>query len=316
MNFAHQGGRFPLYCQLNRRVVAVALSMRYVLWILTILLSGLTVTQPARAFEVKFHQGLGGVVSRVTVGEGDSLIELARSYSIGYNEIVAANAGLDPFIPTEGTEIIIPGAWLLPDVPKLEGIVINLTEMRLYLFPSRKSHSVETFPIGIGDEGWETPTGTFQITEKTENPAWYVPPSIRVYKPNLPKIVPAGPDNPLGTHALRLSNGMVLIHGTNRPFGIGRRVSHGCIRLYPEDIGVLFRKVKLGVTVTIIRQQVKATLADGRVLVEVHADGEGNLEQEALSLLEKKGLSAKVDLDALKAAVRDRLGVPTDVTRK
>lgn len=290
--------------------------MRYLLWLLTLLLSGMTVTQPARAFEVKFHQGLGGSVSRVTVGEGDSLIELARSYDIGYNEIVAANPGLDPFIPNEGTEIIIPSAWLLPDVPKLEGIVINLAEMRLYLFPSRKNNSVETFPIGIGDEGWDTPTGTFRITEKTENPAWYVPPSIRAYKPNLPKIVPAGPDNPLGTHAMRLSNGMVLIHGTNRPFGIGRRVSHGCIRLYPEDIRVLFRKVKLGVRVTIIRQQVKATLADERVLVEVHADGEENLEQEALTLLEKKGLSAKVDLDALKAAVRDSLGVPTDVTRK
>ena len=273
-------------------------------------------TQTARAFEVRFHQGLGGLVSRVTVGADDSLIELARSYDIGYNEIIAANPGLDPFIPTEGSEIIIPGGWLLPDVPKREGIVINLAEMRLYLFPPRKSDSVETFPIGIGDEGWDTPTGTFRITEKTENPAWYVPPSIRAYKPNLPKIVPAGPDNPLGTHALRLSNGMVLIHGTNRPFGIGRRVSHGCIRLYPEDIKVLFRKVKLGTMVTIIRQQVKATLADGQVLVEVHVDGDENLEQEALALLEKKGLLAKVDLDALKAAVRDGSGVPTDVTRE
>jgi L,D-transpeptidase ErfK/SrfK len=290
--------------------------MRYVLWLLTILLSGLTLTQPARAFEVRFHQGLGGVVSRVTVGADDSLIELARSYDIGYNEIVAANPGVDPFIPTEGTEVIIPSAWLLPDVPKREGIVINLAEMRLYLFPSRKSNSVETFPLGIGDEGWDTPTGTYRITEKTKNPAWYVPPSIRAYKPDLPKIVPAGPDNPLGTHALRLSHGTVLIHGTNRPFGIGRRVSHGCVHLYPEDIEVLFRKVKLGVMVTIIRQQVKATLADGRVLVEVHVNGDENLEQEALTLLEKKGLLAKVDLDALKAAVLDGLGVPTDVTRK
>ena len=290
--------------------------MRYVLWLLAILLSGLTVTQPARAFEVRFHQGLGGLVSRVTVGADDSLIELARSYDIGYNEIVAANPGVDPFIPTEGTEVTIPGAWLLPDVPKLEGIVINLAEMRLYLFHSRKSNSVETFPLGIGDEGWDTPTGTYRITEKTENPAWHVPPSIRAHEPNLPNLVPAGPDNPLGTHALRLSNGTVLIHGTNRPFGIGRRVSHGCIHLYPEDISVLFGKVKLGVMVTIIRQQVKATLADGRVLVEVHVDGDENLEQEALTLLEKKGLLAKVDLDALKAAVRDELGVPTDVTRK
>lgn len=273
-------------------------------------------TQPARAFAVRFHQGLGGLVSRVTVGADDSLIELARLYDIGYNEIVAANPGVDPFIPTEGSEVTIPGAWLLPDVPKREGIVINLAEMRLYLFPSRQSNSVETFPLGIGDVGWDTPTGTYRITEKTENPAWHVPPSIRAQEPDLPNLVPAGPDNPLGTHALRLSNGMVLIHGTNRPFGIGRRVSHGCVHLYPEDIRVLFRKVKLGVMVAIIRQQVKATLADGRVLVEVHVDGDENLEQEALTLLKKKGLLAKVDRDALKAAVRDGLGVPTDVTRK
>lgn len=286
--------------------------MRYVLWLLTLL----TVTQPARAFEVRFHQGLGGLVSRVTVGADDSLIELARSYGIGYNEIVAANPGVDPFIPTEGTEVIIPAAWLLPDVPKVEGIVINLAEMRLYLFRSGKSHSVETFPVGIGDEEWDTPTGSYQIIEKTENPAWYVPPSIRAHEPNLPNIVPAGPDNPLGTHALRLSNRTVLIHGTNRPFGIGRRVSHGCIHLYPEDIRVLFPKVKLGVMVTIIRQQVKATLADGRVLVEVHVDGDENLEQEALALLKKKGLLAKVDRVALRAAVRDGSGVPIDVTRE
>lgn len=290
--------------------------MRYVLWLLTILLSGLTVTSPARAVEVRFYQGLGGWVFQVTVEADDSLIELARSYDIGYNEIVAANPGVDPFIPTVGTEVTIPCAWLLPDVPKQEGIVINLAEMRLYLFPPDKSHSVETYPIGIGDEGWETPTGTFRIIEKTENPNWYVPASIRAHEPNLPNMVPAGPDNPLGTHALRLSLGTILIHGTNRPFGIGRRVSHGCIHLYPEDIRVLFRKVKLGAMVTIIRQQVKATLANGQVLVEVHADGIGNLEREALTLLKKKGLLAKVDLDALKAAVRDGLGVPTDVTRE
>ena len=272
--------------------------------------------QSAHAYEVRFNQGLGGSVSQVAITRGDSLIELARTYDIGFNEMVAANPDVDPFIPAEGTTVTIPAAWLLPDVPENEGIVINLAEMRLYLFRSRNGSTIDTFPIGIGDEGWDTPTGSYRIIEKTENPPWRVPESIRAHEPDLPKIVAPGPDNPLGTHALRLSIGTVLIHGTNRPFGIGRRVSHGCIHLYPEDIKVLFRRVKLGTRVTIIRQQVKATLADGRVLVEVHIDGKEDLEQEALALLERKGLAARVDLEALQAAVRAGSGIPTDVTRK
>ncbi|MDD5168710.1 MAG: L,D-transpeptidase family protein, partial [Syntrophales bacterium] len=134
-------------------------------------------------------------------------------------------------------------------------------------------------------------------------------------KPELPRIVPPGPDNPLGTHALRLSIRTVLIHGTDRPFGIGRRVSHGCIHLYPEDIPKLFRKVKVGTRVTIVRQPVKAVLADGRIWVEVHGDGSDNLQQQALELLARKELMARIDRGKLKAALGARSGIPTDVTR-
>ena len=281
-----------------------------------ILLSGMTAHHPAHAVEARFHQGLGGSVRHTIAEADDTLIELARTYDTGYNEITAANPGVDPFMPVEGTLLTIPTAWLLPDVPKKEGIVINLAEMRLYYFRSPKSKDVETFPIGIGDEGWETPTGSYRIIEKIVNPSWHVPASIRAHEPELPKIMPSGPDNPLGTHALRLSIGTVLIHGTNRPFGIGRTVSHGCIHLYPEDIKVLFRRVKLGTRVTIVRQQVKATVADGRVLVEVHVDGNENLEQEALGLLVRKGLLSRVDTAALKAAILAGSGMPTDVSRK
>jgi L,D-transpeptidase ErfK/SrfK len=245
----------------------------------------------------------------------DSLVELARTYDIGYNEITAANPNVDPFAPDEGTLVTIPASWILPDAPR-EGIVINLAEMRLYYFGFRQRDHVETFPIGIGDEGWDTPQGTYRIIEKTENPIWYVPDSIRAQQPDRPKIMPSGPDNPLGTHALRLSNWTVLIHGTNRPFGIGRRVSHGCIHLYPEDIKVLFGQAKVGTKVTIVRQQVKATLANGRVMVEIHGDGKENLELEALALLVRKGLAANIDLAALKEAVRAARGIPTDVTQK
>jgi L,D-transpeptidase ErfK/SrfK len=274
--------------------------------------------QPGHAVgtELVFHQDVGGLVVTHTIRTDESLVELARHYDVGYNEITAANPGLDPFIPEAGAKAMIPLQWILPDVPKKHGIVINLAEMRMYYFSSRSGKIIETHPVGIGDEGWETPIGTFSIVEKIVNPAWNVPASIRGQKPELPPVVPSGPDNPLGTYALRLSIGTVLIHGTDRPFGIGRRVSHGCIHLYPEDIAHIFPKVGIGTRVTIVRQQVKATSANGRVLVEVHGDGGGGLEQEAVNLLVKKKLFSKVDLGRLRTAVLAQTGIPTDVTLK
>jgi lipoprotein-anchoring transpeptidase ErfK/SrfK len=272
--------------------------------------------QPGHAVgtELIFHQDVGGQVLNHTILNDESLVELARHYDLGYNEIIAANPELDPFIPEAGVRAMIPMRWILPDVPKQAGIVINLAEMRLYYFSSRSGKKIETHPVGIGDEGWETPIGTYSIVEKIVNPAWYVPLSIREQKPELPAVMPSGPDNPLGTHALRLSIGTVLIHGTDRPFGIGRRVSHGCIHLYPEDIAHIFSKVRVGTRVTIVRQQVKATCADGRVLVEIHGDGGEGLEQEAVNLLVKKKLFSKVDLGRLRSAVLAQTGMPTDVT--
>jgi len=293
----------------------VNVSMRYCLLCLFVLLPGVWLQQPVCATTVYFHQGFGGSIRSVTVKNGDSLIELARSHDLGYNEIAEANPGMDPFVPAEGAQVIIPSAWILPDVRKRQGIVINLAEMRLYLFYSRKSDRVETFPVGIGDEGWDTPTGTFRIVQKIVNPTWYVPTSIRKQRPELPKTVPPGRDNPLGTHALRLSNRKLLIHGTGRPFGIGRKVSHGCLHLYPEDIVRLYKHVKVGTRVTIIRQPVKATAVNGRVFVEINGDGKRNQEQEARNLLVRKGLFAKVDVTRLKTALRVKSGKPTDITR-
>jgi len=270
----------------------------------------------ASGAEVLFRHSVGGTEGFHAISAVDTLVELARRYDVGFNEIEAANPGVDPFDPEEGSRVAIPGRWILPDVPRRRGIVINLAEMRLYYFPSRNKDLVETFPIGIGDEGWDTPTGSFRIIEKKVNPAWYVPASIRAQNPELPAIVPPGPDNPLGTHALRLSIGTILIHGTNRPFGIGRLVSHGCIHLYPEDMIELFGKVKLGTIVTIVRQQVKATSVDGRVLVEIHGDDNGGAYQEALELLQRKGVRSKVNLVKLIAAVLASSGMPSDVTRE
>lgn len=264
--------------------------------------------------EIYFGQGVGGTAGRHTIGSGDSLVELARRYGVGYNEITAANPNVDPFIPRTGTSVTIPGIWILPDIPVRQGIVINLAEMRLYYFPPLKGDLVETFPVGIGDEGWDTPTGTYRITEKTEHPAWHVPPSILKQRPELPRVLPPGPDNPLGSHALRLSGGSIMIHGTNRPFSIGRRASHGCIHLYPEDIATLFPRVPLGTSVTIVRQQVKATAVNGWVWVQINDDGGRELEREALNLLKRKGLMAKTDRAKLKMALRQKTWMPVDVT--
>jgi L,D-transpeptidase ErfK/SrfK len=271
--------------------------------------------QYAYGAELIFRQSVGGIIGIYTIKDGDSLIELARRFDIGYNEIAAVNRGVDKFAPRVGTIVIIPREWILPDVQDRRGIVINLAEMRLYYFHSRTKELIETFPVGIGDEGWDTPTGTFSIIQKIANPAWHVPASIRALQPDLPEIVPSGPDNPLGTHALRLSVARMLIHGTCRPYGIGRRVSHGCIHLYPEDIVQLFKKVIIGTKVVIVRQPVKAAIVDDRVLVEIHADGGDDLEHEAITLLEKKGLLSRIDLGRLKTALLDTSGIPTDITR-
>ncbi|MCM0082604.1 L,D-transpeptidase family protein [Geomonas sp. Red32] len=287
--------------------------------LMLLLLAGMGSGSRALAAEVAFHGGVGGELKSLAAGEDDSLLEIARAHDLGYNEITSANPGVDPFVPDPGTKITLPTRWILPETPAEQGIVVNLADMRLYLFPGHRGKSVTTFPIGIGDEGWDTPLGTYSIIEKIEKPAWHVPASIRAQKPELPAVVPPGPDNPLGSHALRLSIGTVLIHGTDRPYGIGMRVSHGCMHLYPEDITALFRRVPVGTRVTIVDQPVKVAFSGGRVLVEVHEDVRQapgrDLEREVRSLLEKKGVTAMVDQEKLKQALAARSGVVTDVTR-
>ncbi|MFZ5996768.1 MAG: L,D-transpeptidase family protein [Nitrospirota bacterium] len=262
-----------------------------------------------------------GEVGTYTIRDGDeSLIELARKFGIGFNEIADANPALDPFVPGAGSLVTIPRSWVLPAVARYEGIVINLAEMRLYyFFKQHRSPSVMTFPIGIGTEGNDTPLGVFRVTEKTVHPSWYVPSSILRERPDLPNVVPPGPDNPLGTHALRLSLGSVLIHGTNRPFGVGRRVSHGCIRLYPEDIPKLFDAVSLGTTVTIVHQPVKIGVRDNRLFIEVHRSESDvrnlNYYDEAVRILEKKNFFGHaISKEKLEQALREKTGIPVDIS--
>jgi L,D-transpeptidase ErfK/SrfK len=246
----------------------------------------------------------------------ESLIEIARKFGLGYNQIMEANPSLDPFVPGEDVEVTVPSSWVLPDLDSYDGIVINIAEMRLYyFFHHNGKDEVNTYPIGIGSEGKDTPVGRFSIMQKEVNPSWHVPESIREERPELPKVVPPGPENPLGSHALRLSIGDVLIHGTNRPWAVGRKASHGCIRLYPEDIPKLYGQVPLGAKVMIVRQPVKVGVRGNRVFLEVHNDGSGmNYLNEAVRLLTKKGLLKRVCSEKLYDAVEEMKGAPVEIS--
>lgn len=279
-----------------------------------LLLSLLLATAPHADLHVGGAEVLGVLGTR-TVQRGDSLIEIAREYNVGFNAIAAANPGLDAFVPTPGATLTIPTEWILPRAAEPGGIVVNVSEMRLYLFPKAGGTPI-TYPVGIGMDDWKTPLGTFTVVSKVANPAWYPPVSIRRENPELPHRVPPGPDNPLGTHALRLSSGSILIHGTDEPYGVGRKASHGCVRLYPEDIPRLYGAVPVNTRVTMVREPLKVGLLQGRVYVEAHDDPDARIDlaAEAVTLLSERGLVTRVDARKLKTAIQERRGIPVDVS--
>ena len=281
------------------------------------------VLTPQLAAAVSYSYGKGNMVigeAQTYEVEGDeSLIEIARDFDVGYNQIESANPTLDPFVPGEEALVTVPTSWILPEVGSYDGIVINISEMRLYYFHKKdRSPVVTTYPIGIGSEGNDTPVGVFKVIQKIVDPSWYPPPSIRKERPELPKVIPPGPDNPLGSHALRLSLGTVLIHGTNRPFAVGRKVTHGCIRLYPEDIPQLFGVIPNGMKVTIVRQPIKVGVRDKKVYIEVHRDDyrqKVDYFNEAVKLLRKKGLLKDVSTEKIYQAVEEKQGFPVEINQ-
>jgi L,D-transpeptidase ErfK/SrfK len=256
----------------------------------------------------------------------DTLIELARSHGLGYVELVAANPGVDPWLPGAGTPLVLPAAHLLPPGPH-EGIVINLAEQRLYFFDM--AGTPLTFPIGISRAGWKTPLGETTVTRKVESPTWYPPASARREDPTLPEVVTPGPENPLGTRALYLGWPRYLIHGTNEPYGVGRRVSRGCIRLYPEHIEGLYEAVPLGTKVRVIDEPVKLAWVSDALYLEVHPTvaQAGQLEENGRfepaddpeiqeRVTEFAGASAHlVDWPVVTRVVRERRGVPVSILR-
>lgn len=220
---------------------------------------------------------LVGRIQKVVASDEDTFPDLARRFNLGYEELVAANPGIDPWLPGEGTEVVLPTAHVLPDGPR-EGVVINVAALRLWWFGEPESdgrQTVITHPIGIGRVGWSTPLAETTVVSKSTDPTWYPPASVRKEHAEagdpLPGVVPPGPENPLGRHAIYLALPSYLVHGTNKPWGVGMRVSHGCIRLYPEDIAALYDHVGRGMKVRIVDQPWLAAWADGELYFEAHA---------------------------------------------
>jgi len=241
--------------------------------VLTGTLIAVTVTAQALTFELpKDGSDVVGQVKKIRDYNNTPLTDIARKYDIGYYELLEANPSLNPAYIMNGTPIVIPTEYVLPNV-KHQGIVINLAELRLYYYPPNEN-IVVTEPIGIGRQGWDTPMGNFKIIQKIKNPDWHPPASIKEdmaqYGTILPDVVPAGPNNPLGQYAMRLSLPTYLLHGTNDATGVGRRVSSGCIRMYPEDIKALFELVSTGTPVTIINQPYKLGLQKNKLVMESH----------------------------------------------
>jgi len=262
----------------------------------------------------------------VVENDGGSLEAIAKKYNVGFLALLQANPGVDPYVPRAGSVLTIPLQTLLPDAPR-EGIVINLAELRLYYYPPGKNE-VTVYPIGIGQMGGDTltPTMVTTVSDKRANPTWTPTANIRArYKAqgiDLPAVVPAGPDNPMGHHAIRLAayGGVYLLHGTNADFGIGMRVSSGCIRLRDNDIETLFRVVQPGTKVNIMNTPIKVSEEPGGVrLVEVHQPLSKALNDDPQTLpivlnAAQQGFKASADEVVMERAMEARSGMPVDVT--
>ena len=261
-----------------------------------------------------------------TAQKEDTLLDLAVAHDLGYLEIVAANRGVDPWLPAPGTEVVLPKAKLLPAGPR-DGIVINLPERRLYHF--KRGFLVGDYPVGIGRDNLETPIGSTRVVDKRLAPVWRPTAHARREDPTLPAVVPPGPENPLGTHALYLGWTNYLIHGTNRVYAIGRRASRGCIRLYPDDIAALYKEVAVGTKVTVIDQPLKLGWKEGNLYLEVHPtrlqgrelEEKGRFREAAdvdarrLIVTTAGSEAERIDWEAVSAALLDRRGVPVPITR-
>lgn len=309
-----------------KKFPAVKGSFAHLTWVLAALAVP-TAFAHSFALPSQLDEVVGAVVS-VAASRDETLLDIARRFDVGQEEILLANPSVDRWLPAEGAEVILPAAYVLPPAPR-RGLVLNVPEMRLYFYPPRipgQQAVVHTFPVSIGRMDWSTPLGHTRIVEKTENPTWRPPESIVAERAANgeppPKVIPPGPGNPLGRFALRLGLPGYLIHGTNKPYGVGMRVTHGCVRMYPEDIEFLYPLVPVGTPVVILNQPIKVGWLGDRLYIEIHPP----LEEEQTEWSARERASALIQLEsdkrphildsaALEAALKLQNGIPTPIGR-
>ena len=283
----------------------------------------------ARDFVLPSHfDEVVGSVSTIAASRDETLVDIARRFGVGQQEIVMANPSVDRWLPADGAEVILPTEYILPSAER-KGLVLNVPEMRLYYFPPRQVHEpavVHTFPVSIGRMDWSTPIAHTRVVDKTETPTWRPPASIVAERKSNgeppPEAILPGPNNTLGRFALRLGLSAYLIHGTNKPYGIGMRVTHGCVRMYPEDIEFLYPLVPVGTPVAIVNQPIKVGWLGDRLYVEIHPPLEEDsstrsIRERAQDLIRLESDKRRLVLDraALEEALKQSNGIPTVIGR-
>jgi L,D-transpeptidase ErfK/SrfK len=286
-------------------------------------------------FELASDDDVVGTVQLTTVGKEDTLPDIARRFDIGYEEILRANPGVDPWLPGAGRQVVVPTQFVLPNAPR-EGVVINLAAMRIYYFPKHKRGEpqlVYTHPIGVGKVGWTTPEGVTKIIAREENPTWRPGPGVRKeHQENddpVPAVVPPGPDNPLGKYKFTLGWPEYLIHGTNKPYGVGLRSSHGCIRLYPEDIAKFYEAIPIGTQVRVVNQPFLFGWHEGKLYLQAYTvfeDDKRDWRKSEKTLLSRslsprlakllKEAGTEIDWDAVAGVTKAPRGLAVPVSVK
>jgi L,D-transpeptidase ErfK/SrfK len=293
--------------------------------VLVVLMSSTGAAWAAGPFNIRLPAARTGVDSQAmnvignpqhhVIRKGEDLLDIARKYDLGWTEIGAMYRSWDPFLPPVGTDMFIPTMWIVPD-SRGKQIIVNTGEMRLYYFINNGTQ-VYTFPIGMGVLDFKTPTGAFTVNQKKVNPDWHIPKQLQ--KKYEMAVMPAGPDNPMGAFKLGLNWGDYGIHGCNLPWAVGRLVSHGCTRLYPEDIKKLFPMVPMGTKVEYIYEPAKLGFRQGRVFLSVHDDVYFKIRSmilHVLNLLEQRGLADQVDMGKVMQTVEEQTGAPVDISSR
>ncbi len=303
--------------------------MRHALFIISLLALGTASVTSAQSFAVPgAQQDVVGTLIAVVASADDTLVDIARRHRVGQDEIVIANPTVDRWTPADGAKVILPTAYILPRDHR-EGLVLNVSEMRLYYYPKRvpgRANLVYTYSVSVGRKDFATPLGDTRVIKKSKRPSWRPPRSVVVEHASrgemLPAVVPPGPDNPLGDLAMKLGRSGYLIHGTNKPNGVGMSVTHGCVRMYPEDMQALYSMVPVGTAMTIIDQPVKLGWLDGTLYIEVHppferAISQYELAKRVMELLNTEYAKRRFELDSkvLQAALKRQDGLPTAIGR-